>query len=50
LNGLFIATIIAVMSVIMGQCILHRLKSCVVLFVKSTFMMMSYIMPATIIL
>uniref|UniRef100_A0A915NN47 Uncharacterized protein n=1 Tax=Meloidogyne floridensis TaxID=298350 RepID=A0A915NN47_9BILA len=49
LNGLFIATIIAVMSVIMGQCILHRLKSCVVLFVKSTFMMMSYIMPATII-
>uniref|UniRef100_A0A914NSE8 Presenilin n=1 Tax=Meloidogyne incognita TaxID=6306 RepID=A0A914NSE8_MELIC len=49
LNGLFIATIIAVMSIIMGQCILRRLKSCVVLFVKSTFMMMSYIMPATII-
>uniref|UniRef100_A0A1I8BTY0 Presenilin n=1 Tax=Meloidogyne hapla TaxID=6305 RepID=A0A1I8BTY0_MELHA len=49
LNGLFIATIIALMSIILGQCILRRLKSCVVLFVKSTFMMMSYIMPAMII-
>ncbi|KAF7638774.1 hypothetical protein Mgra_00001854 [Meloidogyne graminicola] len=49
LNGLFIATIIALMGIILSQCISHQLISYVILFVKSSFLMTAFIMPANII-